>query len=341
MTNDKKGKETAGEKTATHDVKAANAKQSAARSEKNTGSEKTPLDTGKKLFVAGGGFMGSGIVQTAAAKGFEVTLYDISEMNLIKAEEGLRNNFDREVKKGRMSKEEADACCRRINFTKRLRDCRDADLIVEAIIENEKVKGELFAMIDNFAKEDALIASNTSSISITKLASNVEDPSRFLGMHFFSPVPRMRLLELVKGLRTSCETIEKARELGQLMGKDCILAVDEPGFIVNRMLLPMLNEACVLVNGGVGTIEEIDKGAKWGLNHPMGPLELVDMIGLDIELAVMEVLQDITGDQKYRPNILLRKMVDAGFVGRKAGKGFYIYNEDGTKTVNTAIQQGL
>lgn len=289
------------------------------------------------LFVAGAGFMGTGIVQNAAMHGVEVTLYDISELNLQRGEANLKKAFEREIKRERMTQEEVDACMERIHYTSKIRDCRTADFIIEAIIENEKIKGEMFSMLDNFVKEDAIMASNTSSISITTLASNLEDPSRFLGMHFFSPVPKMVLMELVRGLRTSEQTIRKAKKFSERMGKDCIISQDEPGFIVNRMLLPMLNEACVLVDKGVGTIEEIDKGAKLGLNHPMGPLELVDMIGIDVELAVMEVLRDITGDQKYRPNVLLRKMVDAGYVGRKAGKGFYVYNEDGTRTVNKDI----
>ncbi len=289
------------------------------------------------LFVAGAGFMGTGIVQNAAMKGVPVTLYDISELNLQRGEANLKKAFAREIKKERMTQEEVNACMERINFTSKIRDCKNADFIIEAIIENEKIKGEMFSMLDNFIKEDAIMASNTSSISITTLASNMEDPSRFLGMHFFSPVPKMVLMELVRGLRTSEDTIIRARKFSERMGKDCIVSQDEPGFIVNRMLLPMLNEACVLVGRGVGTIEEIDKGAKLGLNHPMGPLELVDMIGIDVELAVMEVLRDITGDQKYRPDVLLRKMVDAGFVGRKAGKGFYIYHENGTRTINTDI----
>ena len=289
------------------------------------------------LFVAGAGFMGTGIVQNAAMKGVPVTLYDISELNLQRGEANLKKAFAREIKKERMTQEEVNACMERINFTSKIRDCKNADFIIEAIIENEKIKGEMFSMLDNFIKEDAIMASNTSSISITTLASNMEDPSRFLGMHFFSPVPKMVLMELVRGLRTSEDTISRARKFSERMGKDCIVSQDEPGFIVNRMLLPMLNEACVLVGRGVGTIEEIDKGAKLGLNHPMGPLELVDMIGIDVELAVMEVLRDITGDQKYRPDVLLRKMVDAGFVGRKAGKGFYIYHENGTRTINTDI----
>lgn len=289
------------------------------------------------LFVAGAGFMGTGIVQNAAMKGVPVTLYDISELNLQRGEANLKKAFAREIKKERMTQEEVNACMERINFTSKIRDCKNADFIIEAIIENEKIKGEMFSMLDNFIKEDAIMASNTSSISITTLASNMEDPSRFLGMHFFSPVPKMVLMELVRGLRTSEDTISRARKFSERMGKDCIVSQDEPGFIVNRMLLPMLNEACVLVGRGVGTIEEIDKGAKLGLNHPMGPLELVDMIGIDVELAVMEVLRDITGDQKYRPDVLLRKMVDAGYVGRKAGKGFYIYHENGTRTINTDI----
>lgn len=295
----------------------------------------------EKLFVVGAGFMGIGITQNAAREGLLVTVYDIAEENLKKGKSILEKNLSSDVVKGKITQEEMDTFMDNVTFTSKLRDCSTADFIIEAIVENEKIKSETISMIDNFAKEDAVLASNTSSISITTLASHIEDPSRFLGMHFFSPVPKMKLMELVKGLRTSQETIDKAIRFGEAMGKECILSEDEPGFIVNRMLLPMLNEACVLVDRGVGTIEEIDKGAKIGLNHPMGPLELVDMIGIDVELAVMEVLQEITGDQKYRPNILLRKMVDAGFIGRKAGKGFYIYHEDGSRYPNADLKKHI
>ena len=188
--------------------------------------------------------------------------------------------------------------------------------------------------IDKYAKEDAVIASNTSSISITSLGSVFRNPERFVGMHFFSPVPRMPLMEIVRGYQTGDEALERARKLGEFMGKSCIIAQDEAGFIVNRMLIPMLNEACVLVERQIGTIEEIDRGVKLGLNHPMGPLELMDMIGIDVELAVMEVLHHELGDPKYRPAVSLRRMVDSGFLGKKTGAGFYIYHEDGTKEPN-------
>lgn len=291
----------------------------------------------EKLFVVGAGFMGMGIVQNAAVKGFEVTVYDISEMSLERGQSNLEKHLAKDVAKGKISQENMDKFLKNVTYTTRLRDCKDADYIIEAIVENEKLKVDTFKMIDNFAKEDAILASNTSSISITTLASHIEDPTRFIGMHFFSPVPKMALMEVVKGLQTSQKTIEKATKFGKKLGKKCILSQDEPGFIINRMLLPMLNEACLLLERGVGSIEEIDLGARTGLNHPMGPFELVDMIGLDVELAVMEVLHTVIGDQKYRPALLLRKMVDAGYLGRKAGKGFYIYDADGNKTPNNRL----
>ena len=191
--------------------------------------------------------------------------------------------------------------------------------------------------LEKYAKDDAIIASNTSSISITALGNIFKNPARFVGMHFFSPVPKMPLMEIVRGYQTGDDALAKAKELGEFMGKSCILAHDEPGFIVNRMLIPMLNEACILVERKIGTIEEIDRGVKLGLHHPMGPLELMDMIGIDVELAVMEVLHEEIGDPKYRPAVSLRRMVDSGFLGKKTGVGFYIYHEDGTKTPNTCL----
>ena len=271
----------------------------------------------EKLFVIGAGFMGSGIVENAAVKGLNVTVYDISQKQLDRSIGGITKNLEKSVAKGRMDAADKDAALSRIKCSTEITDCCDADAIIEAVSENRDIKVSIMKEIDKYAKEDAVIASNTSSISITSLGSVFRNPERFVGMHFFSPVPRMPLMEIVRGYQTSDEALERARKLGEFMGKSCIIAQDEAGFIVNRMLIPMLNEACVLVERRIGTIEEIDRGVKLGLNHPMGPLELMDMIGIDVELAVMEVLHHELGDPKYRPAVSLRRMVDSGFLGKK------------------------
>ena len=291
----------------------------------------------RNVFVVGAGFMGSGIVENAAVKGLEVISYDISDAQLEKSRAGIIKNLERSVAKGKMSESEKDAAISRISGTTDISKCSDADIIIEAVAENKDIKSGIMKELEKYAKKEAIIASNTSSISITALGHIFHDPGRFVGMHFFSPVPKMPLMEIVVGYKTSDETLAKAKELGEFMGKSCIIAHDEPGFIVNRMLIPMLNEACVLVERKVGTIEEIDEGVRLGLHHPMGPLELMDMIGIDVELAVMEVLHEEIGDPKYRPAVSLRRMVDSGFLGKKSGIGFYIYHEDGTKTPNTML----
>ncbi|MBR4411894.1 MAG: 3-hydroxybutyryl-CoA dehydrogenase [Firmicutes bacterium] len=291
----------------------------------------------KKLFVIGAGFMGTGIAQNAAMKGLDVTIYDVSETQLEKSRKSLEKEIAKLVSREKITEEEGKETLDRVHYTAKMKACFDADVIIEAASENLEIKKSIIREVDKYANHDAVIASNTSSISITTLASCLDDPSRFVGMHFFSPVPKMPLMEIVRGLHTSDEVIKIATEVGEFMGKSCVLAKDEAGFIVNRMLLPMLNEACFLVERKVGTIEEIDLAMKMGLHHPMGPLELVDMIGIDVELAVMEVIYEETGDSKYRPAVLLRRMVDAGFLGRKTGAGFYNYNEDGTRTANKRI----
>lgn len=293
----------------------------------------------KKIFIVGAGFMGTGIAQNAAVCGMTAAVYDVSEVQLEKSRATLTREIMKLIGKGKLTEEEGAAALSRVTFEKDIASCSDADVIIEAVSENKAIKEKIIADVDQYAREDAVIASNTSSISITTLGSCLKNPERFVGMHFFSPVPKMPLMEIVKGINTSDEVIERATEIGRAMGKSCILAKDEAGFIVNRMLLPMLNEACFLVERKVGTIEEIDEGMKKGLNHPMGPLELVDMIGIDVELAVMEVIYEETGDSKYRPAVSLRRMVDAGFLGRKSGAGFYIYHEDGTRTPNPKIVQ--
>lgn len=291
----------------------------------------------KKVFVVGAGFMGSGIVENVAVKGLAVTAYDISQDQLDKSIAGIRKNLEKSVSKGKLSEDEKEAAIGRISCTTDISQCAEADAIIEAVAENKDIKVSIMKDLEKYAKNDAIIASNTSSISITALGNIFKNPARFVGMHFFSPVPKMPLMEIVRGYQTGDDALAKAKELGEFMGKSCILAHDEPGFIVNRMLIPMLNEACILVERKIGTIEEIDRGVKLGLHHPMGPLELMDMIGIDVELAVMEVLHEEIGDPKYRPAVSLRRMVDSGFLGKKTGVGFYIYHEDGTKTPNTCL----
>lgn len=291
----------------------------------------------KKVFVVGAGFMGSGIVENVAAKGLEAVAYDISQQQLERSRKGIVRSLDKQVKKGKISEGDKTEILSRIRYVTDITECSKADVVIEAVAENKDIKVSIMKEIEKHAKEEAIIASNTSSISITSLGSVFKEPERFVGMHFFSPVPRIPLMEIVRGYQTGQRAIEIASELGEYLGKTCILAQDEAGFIVNRMLIPMLNEACILVERKIGTIEEIDMGMKKGLNHPMGPLELMDMIGIDVELAVMEVLHEEIGDPKYRPAVSLRRMVDSGFLGRKTNVGFYVYNEDGTKYPNPKL----
>ena len=285
----------------------------------------------QKIFVVGAGFMGTGIAENAATSGIQVVTYDVVDPALERSQRIIQKNFDRKVAKGRMTQEDADIARGRISWTKDINECADADIIIEAVSENKDLKGKIIKEIEEIASENAVIASNTSSISISYLAGLLKDPSRMIGMHFFSPVPAIPLMEIVRGLQTGVRAKKLAVELAETMGKNYIQSRDEPGFLINRMLLPMLNEACILVERHIGTIDEIDRGMIIGLNHPMGPLELMDMIGIDIELAVMNVLHEEIGDSKYRPAQLIRRMVDAGYLGRKTGIGFYIYDEDGRK----------
>lgn len=291
----------------------------------------------EKIFVVGGGFMGSGIAQTAITSGFQVTISDLNQALLDRTKSGIEAMLNKSVSKGKLTQQAKEEAMARLTTTVALEDAAGADLVIEAVAEQVDIKKGIFSKLSGICRADAILASNTSSISIAELSSVVSGPERFLGMHFFSPVPLMKLLEIVQGIATSAETVAAARQVGEKLGKVCIVAKDRPAFIVNRMLDPMINEAIGLLEAGIGSVADIDTGMRYGLNHPMGPLELIDMAGIDIELAVMEVLYAETGDPKYRPATLLRDMVRMGWLGRKAGKGFYVYNPDGTRTPNPAL----
>ena len=277
------------------------------------------------IFVVGAGQMGTGITQVALQSGYSVKMYDIADEYLAKAQKGLEYSFQKSVEKSRMSTAEKEACLARLSVTRVLEEAAGADLVIEAVVEDSAMKRQIFARLDAMCGANTIFASNTSSISITELASGTKRMDRFIGMHFFNPVPVMKLLEITRGIATTDQTLATAQEVGEKMGKVCVVSKDSPGFIVNRLLDPMLNEAIYLLDEGVATVEDIDKGMVNGCNHPMGPLALTDLIGLDVVLAVMEVLHREYGDSKYRPAPLLRKMVRAGYLGRKSGRGFYQY----------------
>lgn len=288
----------------------------------------------KKIFVVGSGFMGAGIAQVAITAGFEVVLNDVSLDLVQKAKGSIDKMLSKTVSKGKMTEEERTASMARLQTSADFNGAADADFIIEAVVENVDVKKDIFAKLSNICKADAIIATNTSSISIAELSTALKDPSKFLGMHFFSPVPLMKLLELVRGLATSDETIKKAKAVGEQLGKICVVSTDSPAFIVNRMLNPLLNEAILILESGIAGVEDIDAAMKFGLNHPMGPLELLDMVGIDVELAALTTIFNETGDPKYRPCGLLKNMTRLGWLGRKTGMGFYVYHEDGSRTPN-------
>ncbi|HEX7832415.1 MAG TPA: 3-hydroxybutyryl-CoA dehydrogenase [Thermoanaerobaculia bacterium] len=281
----------------------------------------------KNIVVIGGGTMGNGIAHAAAASGFDVLLVDVSEEFLQRAISTITANLQRGVDKGKMTVEERDSVVGRIRTTTNVEDAKDADIVIEAIIEKTEAKTQLFAALDKVTGPDCILASNTSSISITKIAAATKRPDKVIGMHFMNPVPVMTLVEVIRGIATSDETWQKVEDLAKRMGKTPIEVNDYPGFISNRVLMPMINEAIFTLYEGVATREAIDGVMKLGMNHPMGPLTLADFIGLDVCLAILRVLEQGFGDPKYRPCPLLVKMVDAGWLGRKSGRGFYEYRK--------------
>ena len=279
----------------------------------------------KTIGVVGSGIMGSGIAQVAAVTGYNVIIRDINDDILKKNIGGIHKSLDKLVSKEKMTAADADAVKGRIKSTVAMEEVAQADFIVEAATENIAIKKEVYAAIDANAKPETILASNTSSISITELGSYTKRSECFIGMHFFNPVPVMKLLEVIPGYNTTKETLETTKAVGEKMGKIIVTASDRAGFIVSRLLDLYLNEAVFALDEGVGTVEDIDNGMVYGCNYPMGPLALTDLIGLDVILAVMEVMYRENGDAKYRPAPLLRKMVRAGKLGRKTGEGFYKY----------------
>lgn len=276
------------------------------------------------IVVVGAGAMGNGIAQTAAVSGYRVTMTDIAQEYLDRAQATIARSVDRLATKGTITADQKKAALS-IATAPNLDPVAKADMVIEAATEDPDLKLKLFAQLDRQAPSGVILASNTSSISLTKIASATARPDKVIGMHFFNPVPLMKLLEVIRGLATSDETAAVATEVGRKMGKEPIEAKDSPGFISNRILCPMINEAIFALQEGIGTAEAIDNVMRLGMNHPMGPLTLADMVGLDVVLFVMEVLHRDMGEDKYRPAPLLRKMVDAGYLGRKSGRGFYTY----------------
>ena len=285
----------------------------------------------KQLYIAGAGLMGAGIAQTAVTCGFDVLLRDVDEVVVARGLDNIVRRLERQVQSGKLDAGKRDASLARLHTTTSLEAAGKADVVVEAITESFDAKRELFKRLDGICKEEAILASNTSSIPITKLAAVTRRADRFIGMHFFNPVPVMPLVEITRGRETSQATLSTTLELANTLGKTPITSLDYPGFIVNRMLVPFINEAIRALMEGLGSREDIDQGAKLGLHHPMGPLELADFVGLDTHLYICGVLYEGLHEPRFAAPALLAQLVDAGHYGRKSGRGFYRYSPEGTR----------
>ena len=279
----------------------------------------------EKIFVLGAGTMGSGIAQAFAQKGYEVIVRDIKDEFVDRGLSNIRKGLEKRVARGKMTEEDKDDILSKISGTTDMNLAADCDLVVEAAVENMKIKQSIFAELDKICKPETVLASNTSSLSITEVAVATTRPDKVIGMHFFNPAPVMKLVEVIRGAATSDETFATVKALAEAIGKTPVEVKEAPGFVVNRILIPMINEAAFILQEGVSTAEDIDTAMKLGANHPMGPVELGELIGLDVCLAIMDVLYNETGDSKYRACTLLRKYVRAGWLGRKSGRGFHNY----------------
>lgn len=277
------------------------------------------------ILVVGAGQMGAGIAQVALQAGFQVTLADVAEAGLAKGKAGIEKGLSKLVEKGKLDAAGKDAALAKLSTLTSILDAKDVDVAIEAVTENEELKKKIFKDLDQIVKPGGILASNTSSIPITRIAAVTKRPEAVIGMHFMNPVPVMQLVEIIRGAATSDETLATTRAMAEKMGKVTVSSRDFPGFIINRILIPMLNEACFVLAEGIATPEDIDTGMKLGTNVPMGPLTLADFIGLDTVLAIAEVLHKGFGDSKYRPAPLLRQYVEAGWLGKKSGRGFYKY----------------
>ena len=278
-----------------------------------------------KIFVLGAGTMGAGIAQTFATKGFEVIIRDIKDAFVDRGLAGIHKNLDRLVSKGKLTEEEKENILSRLTGTTDMRLAADCDLVIEAAVENMQIKKQIFSELDKICGEATILATNTSSLSITEVASATKRPDKVIGMHFFNPAPVMKLVEVIKGMATSQETFTQVKKIAESIGKNAVEVAEAPGFVVNRILIPMINEAFGIMAEGIASPEDIDQAMMLGANHPMGPLALGDLVGLDVCLAIMDVLYNETGDTKYRANSLMRKYVRAGWLGRKSGRGVYQY----------------